>query len=174
MILTRMSARYALALMLVGGLAACSDNPASSSTGISTRKSSQSPGDTSVSTTPPEQQPPSSTVTLAAHVGVAVAGPDTLQNTPLAGAVVTVYRIDLQRVPGATTDTLQAVETEVGSATTNSTGDASVADLAQAVYRIEAVPPAASGLARRSLSISGPYRSTVNLLFILRPAGGAA
>jgi hypothetical protein len=168
MIITRMNARCALALVLAGGLAACRDNPASSPTGISTLKSSQAPGDTSINT------PPSSTVAFAAHVGVAVAGPDTLQNTPLAGAVVTVYRIDLQRVPGATTDTLQAVETAVGSATTNSTGDVSVADLAQAAYRVEAVPPAGSGLATGSLSISGPYPGPVHLLFILRPAGGAA
>lgn len=174
MINTRMHARYAVALALALGLVACRSDSASPTTGISTPKSSEAPGDTAISTAPPGQPPASGPFTLAAHVGVAVAGPDTLQNTPLAGAVVTVYRLDLQRVPGATTDTLTTVETAVGTATTNAEGDASIPNLPSAAYRIEAVPPAGSNVATGSSRISGPYPSTVHLLIILRPAGGAA
>jgi len=174
MIITRMNGRWAMALALGLGLAACSSDGASPTTGILTPKSSETPGDSAINTTPPGQPPTSGPFTLAAHVGIAVAGPDTLQNTPLAGALVTVYRLDLQRVPGATADTLTTVETAIGSATTNAAGDASISNLPSAAFRIEAAPPAGSNVASGSLRISGPYPSTVHLLIILRPTGGAA
>lgn len=163
----RHSTRYRPCILVAGlllALSACSDSaPISAPVGGSTSALGQtpsSPGDTALTGTP---FVPSAHVDLAVTVGAAVAGQDSLQYTPLAGAKVTVFARKLVSTPGGA-DSLSVAETVVADATTDASGTARFAGLSSAAYRVAAVAAAGSA----SVTLAPPYPAAMNIQLIIR------
>jgi hypothetical protein len=170
-------------------IAACSDAdtlgptpPASgslsSTTGAGgTDTSRQTGGDTSsshpgkdTSTTHPPAPKPVEKFTLVVHVGSTVpASTDTLLDDPIAGATVTVSHRTYVLTGKQGSDSLQIVDTAVGSATTDAGGNASFAGLKGTdAYVIKVDGPSGSGYATSTTSIYQAYFDTITIHMMLR------
>lgn len=163
----RHSTQYRPCILVAGlllALSACSDStPISAPVGGSTSTLGQtlsSPGDTALTGTP---FVPSANVDLAVTVGAAVAGQDSLQYTPLAGAKVTVFARKLVATPGGT-DSLSVSETVAADATTDANGKVRFAGLPSAEYRVTAV----ATLGAASVTLAPPYPAAMNIRLIIR------
>jgi len=180
----------AVAIGTTIAIAACSDTDtlgptptapgslSSSSTGNGGPDTSQhTGGDTSsshpgkdTSTTHPPVPKPVEKFTLVVQVGSQVpTSTDTLSSDPIAGASVTVAHRAYVRTGKQGSDSLQVVDTPVGSATTDASGNASFAGLKGTdAYVIKVDGPSGSGYAESTTSIYQAYFDTITIHTILR------
>jgi len=150
---------------LLVALAACSDSAAISApndAGTAVGQTAAGPGDGSQ---PGTTQAPATIFDLGVTVGTAAAGRDSLANTPLANAKVTVYSQTLVPVPGGGADSLTVSERAVANTVTDASGKARFTGLAAAQYRVEAVR---DGGGSASVNLAPPYAANVGVLLIIR------
>jgi hypothetical protein len=123
-------------------------------------------GDSATHSTPPT--PPATSIRLAVHVGIAVAGADTTLNVAAAGARIVVYSRTTSRSTGSGSDTLTISEAVVASGTTDAGGNATFDALPALSYRIEATAAGAAA-PPTSIIIFPPYPDKVTTTIIIRP-----
>jgi len=131
--------------------------------------SSNHPGKDTSTTHPPAPRPVDK-FTLVVHVGSQVpASADTLSDDPIAGAPVTVAHRTYVRTGKQGSDSLQVVDTPVGSATTDASGNSSFAALKGTdAYVVKVDGPSGSGYATSITSIYQAYFDKITIHMILR------
>jgi hypothetical protein len=161
--------RLTLSAALLFLASACSDAGAPSAPDSPRAATSAAAGDTAhTSGAGTTSGVPASSISLTVGVGSAIAGPDTLARTPLAGAQVRVLSQTLVAAPGGGADSLQVEEKEVARGATSADGTMRFGSLPAARYRVEAT----SGGEAASVSIGPPYVENVRVDLILRPSSG--
>jgi len=125
------------------------------------------PRDTSGSRTPAPT--PVSKYTLTVHVGTPQpSATDTLSNTPLPGATVSVIQQTYTYTPGNGADTVHITSTVIASGSSDASGNVSFSDLkGTASYLIRAEPPKGSTLGPATTYVNQAFFDTVKLTMIL-------
>jgi hypothetical protein len=111
---------------------------------------------------PPTSQPGVSSFDLNVAVLGAIAGADSSNSSPIAGALV-----KLTRIGGVTGDTL-TTGIDAGSGTTDAKGIVSFAKLAGGAYTIDIAPPAGSVYEGMKIGFGAPHTDHVSFAAVLR------